>query len=170
MIALSVNGAAHELEQDPSLPLLYLLRDHLHLTGTKYGCGIGACGACTVLLDGVPVRSCSVTLGELDRATILTIESIEDSEWEAVQRAWIEKQVPQCGYCQSGMIMATVGLLREHPHPTPARISSALTNLCRCGTYPRIESAVLLAADYLAEWRKTQQAKPPRPRRKRRNG
>lgn len=154
MIALTINGAAHETDADPTLPLLWFLRDKLGLTGTKYGCGTGACGACTVLVDGMATRSCSVTLQAIDGAVIRTIESINDSEWDPVQEAWLEKQVPQCGYCQSGMIMATVGLLTSTPNPSPEQIRENLTNLCRCGTYQRVEAAVLLAAEKLVESRR----------------
>lgn len=154
MIALTINGSAHEIDADPKMPLLWFLRDKLGLTGTKYGCGVGHCGACTVLVDGMATRSCSVSLAAVDGAVIRTIESIDDSEWEPVQTAWLEKQVTQCGYCQSGMIMSTIGLLTTTPHPSREQIRENMTNLCRCGTYQRVEDAILLAADKLVEHQK----------------
>lgn len=154
MFALIVNGATHEIDADPQMPLLWVLRDKLGLTGTKYGCGIAACGACTVIVDGAVTRSCVMPLAAVDGSTITTIESIAESEWEVVQRAWIEKQVPQCGYCQSGMIMASIGLLRTTPHPTREQIRGAIDNLCRCGTYQRVEDAILLVSATLIDTRK----------------
>ncbi len=139
----TLNGAARRIETDPELPLLWLLRDVLQLMGTKFGCGVAQCGACTVHLDDVPVRACVIPASAIAGKAVTTIEGLQD---HPVQAAWVEAQVPQCGYCQSGMIMCAVALLREKPAPTPAEIDSAMTNLCRCGTYPRIRRAIALAA------------------------
>jgi isoquinoline 1-oxidoreductase subunit alpha len=138
-IHLTVNGAVHELEVEPDAPLLWVIRDELQLTGTKFGCGIGACGACTVHVDGKPVRSCSVGVGGVANKTITTIEAVQAAP---VQQAWIAHQVPQCGYCQSGMIMAVSALLATNPAPTDDQLAAAVTNICRCGTYTRIREAV----------------------------
>lgn len=154
MIAFTLNGTAHEIDVDPNMPLLFVLRDKLDMTGTKYGCGIGACGACSVLLDGAVTRSCSIPLSAVDGKAVTTIESVAETEWKVVQQAWIEQQVPQCGYCQSGMIMSAIGLLRHSPQPSRQQVRESITNLCRCGTYPRIEDAVLLAASLLEDSRK----------------
>jgi isoquinoline 1-oxidoreductase subunit alpha len=154
MIRLIINGATHEIDADPQTPLLWVIRDRLDLTGTKYGCGIAACGACTVLVDGAQTRSCSMPIGAVDGSRITTIESVAESGWEPVQQAWIEKQVPQCGYCQSGMIMASIDLLTRHPNPSREQIRESVSNLCRCGTYQRVEDAILLAADKLAQSRR----------------
>lgn len=147
MTRFTVNGNPVKYELAPDTPLLWALRDASNLTGTKYGCGAGLCGACTVHVDGEPVRSCSVTIAELEGAFVTTIEGLSRDRSHPVQRAWLEKQVPQCGYCQSGMIMAAAALLRANPSPTREDVRAAITNLCRCGTYPRIEEAILRAAE-----------------------
>lgn len=146
MITLIVNGQEHSVDPDPDMPLLWALRDILGLTGTKFGCGIGACGACTVHIDGEPVRSCVMPLAALEGAEVVTIEGLSADSTHAVQTAWIENQVPQCGYCQSGMIMAVAGLLRSNPRPSDADIDAAITNICRCGTHQRIRAAIHDAA------------------------
>ena len=138
MIALSVNGTSYNLDVEDDTPLLWVLRDTIGLTGTKYGCGIAQCGACTVLIDGTPTRSCQVRAGGLAGRSVTTIEALaQNGNLHPVQQAWIDLDVPQCGYCQSGMIMAVVALLRAKPQPTDADIDAAITNICRCGTYPR---------------------------------
>ncbi len=148
-IPLTVNGQNQEIEADPEMPLLWALRDIMDIKGPKFGCGIAACGACTVLIDGEPVRSCSQPVGDVE-GEITTIEGIsEGNELHAVQQAWMKHSVPQCGYCQSGQIMAAVALLEENPAPTDEDISDAMTNLCRCGTYPRIKAAIKDAAQTL---------------------
>ena len=147
MTRLNLNGMAVEFDLDPQTPLLWALRDTANLTGTKYGCGIGACGACTVHVDGYPLRSCQIPLESVDGATVTTIEGLSPDRSHPVQQAWIDLQVPQCGYCQSGMIMAAAALLEEIPSPTLNDVNEMITNLCRCGTYPRIRSAVLRAAE-----------------------
>ena len=143
-----VNGTGHEVTADPETPLLWVLRDELHLTGTKYGCGIGACGACTVHIDGVAVRSCQVPLGDAEGAQITTIEGLGTPKaLHLLQAAWVDHQVAQCGYCQSGQIMQAASLLAEVPQPDDAQIDEAMSgNLCRCGTYPRIRAAIHDAA------------------------
>jgi aerobic-type carbon monoxide dehydrogenase small subunit (CoxS/CutS family) len=146
MLALIVNGQRHELDIEPETPLLWVLRDELGLTGTKFGCGIAACGACTVHLNGAPVRSCMVPAGSVAGVAITTIEGLSSDGSHPVQRAWIEGDVPQCGYCQSGQIMAAAALLRQSPDPTDAEIDTAISNICRCGTYPRIRAAIHRAA------------------------
>lgn len=146
MIKLDVNGRVHEVDVEPEMPLLWVLRDHLHLNGTKYGCGISLCGACTVHLDGEPVRSCGLPVAAAEAKRIVTIEGISAHGMHPVQQAWIEHQVPQCGYCQTGMIMAAVSLLERKPRPTDADIENAMTNLCRCGTYARVREAIHAAA------------------------
>jgi isoquinoline 1-oxidoreductase alpha subunit len=145
MLELTVNGQKHTLEIDPGTPLLWALRDHLHLRGTKYGCGIGLCGCCTVHVDGRAVRSCMLTVADLGDSAVTTIEGLSP-EREPVQQAWRELQVSQCGYCQPGMIMASIALLREQPSPTAADIEATITNICRCGTYNRVREAILAAA------------------------
>jgi isoquinoline 1-oxidoreductase alpha subunit len=148
-VTLSINGEARAFDAEPDMPLLWALRDVLGLTGTKYGCGLGQCGACTVLLDGRATRSCQITVRELAEGTsprITTIEGLGPVELHPVQRAWLELDVPQCGYCQSGQILAAVSLLRDKPSPSDADIDQAMTNLCRCGTYPRIRRAIHVAA------------------------
>jgi len=143
---LRVNGRTHTVETEPDTPLLWVLRDHLNLTGTKYGCGIAQCGACSVHLGGRLVRSCAVPVSAVADQEVTTIEGLAGEALHVVQQAWIEDDVPQCGYCQSGQIMAAVTLLAEKPQPTDADIDEAMTNLCRCGTYPRIRRAIHRAA------------------------
>ena len=142
MIAVTINGQRHELDIEPETTLLWVLRDELGLTGTKYGCGIAECGACTVHLNGEAVRSCQVQISDADGASITTIEGLSTDGSHPVQRAWIEQDVPQCGYCQSGQIMAAVALLKSKPDPTDADIDETVTNICRCGTYQRIRAAI----------------------------
>jgi aerobic-type carbon monoxide dehydrogenase small subunit (CoxS/CutS family) len=145
--ALNVNGAVRTVEADANMPLLWALRDLLDLTGTKYGCGIGMCGACTVHLDGHPVRSCLTSLGDLRGQKITTIEGLGNDGLHPVQKAWIAEQAPQCGYCQSGQIMSAAALLASNPHPTDAQIDDAMAgNICRCGTYFRMRKAIHRAA------------------------
>ncbi len=144
--SFTLNGAPVELAVDPATPLLWVLRDHLNLTGTKYGCGIAACGACTVVIDGQARRSCVTPLEAVQGHAVTTIEGLGAQRLHALQQAWIDYQVPQCGYCQSGMLMAALGLLNETPHPTDAQIDSAIDNICRCGTYARVRSAIHAAA------------------------
>jgi isoquinoline 1-oxidoreductase alpha subunit len=147
MIVLSINGKVHEVDVEPDTPLLWVLRDTIGLTGTKYGCGIAQCGACTVHLDGVATRSCQVPAGTVGDRSITTIEALaQNDKLHPVQQAWLDLDVPQCGYCQSGMIMAVAALLKEKPNPTDADIDAAITNICRCGTYQRIRAAIHAAA------------------------
>ena len=143
---LNVNGTSHDINVEPDMPLLWALRDVLGLTGTKYGCGIAQCGACTVHLDGEPVRSCSVPVSAVAGKRITTIEGLSRNSSHPVQRAWLALDVPQCGYCQSGQIMAAAALLRKNSRPTDKDIDEAMTNICRCGTYQRIRAAIHLAA------------------------
>jgi isoquinoline 1-oxidoreductase alpha subunit len=148
MAALNVNGKNHEVKADPNTPLLWVLREHVGLTGTKYGCGIAACGACTVHVDGVAMRSCSVPLAAVEGKKITTIEGLaQNGMLHKVQKAWIDHDVPQCGYCQSGMIMAVVELLNNKPKPTDADINSSITNICRCGTFQQVREAIHAAAN-----------------------
>lgn len=147
---LTINGEAREVEADPQMPLLWVLRDRLGLTGSKFGCGIGLCGACTVRMDGAVTRSCVFPVSACQGRDIRTIEGLSEDISHPVQLAWIEEQVPQCGYCQSGMIMAAVALLESTPAPTDAQIDAAMTNLCRCGTYPRVRRAIHRAARMMA--------------------
>jgi isoquinoline 1-oxidoreductase alpha subunit len=146
MIRLDVNGSTHSLDVEGEMPLLWVLRDELKLAGTKYGCGIAQCGACTVLVDGQPVRSCVTPASSVAGKKIVTIEGLGPKGLNAVQKAWLEKSVPQCGYCQSGMIMAATALLEKTPKPTDEQIDTAMTNLCRCGTYARVKDAIHAAA------------------------
>ena len=146
MITLNVNGRARRLDAAADTPLLWALRDYLGFTGTKFGCGAGLCGACTVHVDGQAVRSCITPVSAVAQARITTIEGLSGDNTHPVQQAWIAEQVPQCGYCQSGMVMAAAALLKNKPQPTKADIAEAMTNVCRCGTYPRVERAILRAA------------------------
>ena len=147
MARLTVNGQSHTVDADPDTPLLWVLRDHIGLTGTKYGCGIAQCGACTVHMDGMAVRSCSVPVSLAEGKQITTIEGLaQNGTLHKVQKAWIEHDVPQCGYCQSGMIMAVAALLKDKPKPTDADIDREITNICRCGTYQQVREAIHTAA------------------------
>ena len=146
-INLNVNGEKQVLDIDPQTPVLWVLRDHLHLVGTKYGCGIASCGACTILLEGTAVRSCMLPVSAAENKKITTIEGLSEKGDHPVQKAWLEHDVPQCGYCQAGQIMTAVSLLTANPNPTDEEIESAMDgNLCRCGTYLRIKAAVKTAA------------------------
>ena len=149
MTTLSINGKQHTLDLEPETPLLWALRDSVGLTGTKYGCGIQQCGACTVLIGKRPVRSCGITVGEVAGKDITTIEGLSADSSHPVQQAWVEEQVPQCGYCQSGQLMAAAALLQRTPDPSDEDIRG-LTNLCRCATYPRIRKALRRAAQLQA--------------------
>lgn len=147
MTDLIVNGKTHTVDVEDDMPLLWALRDVLNLTGTKYGCGVAACGACTVHVDGVPMRSCSVPVSAVAGQQIVTIEGLKTGDTlHKVQKAWIEAQAPQCGYCQSGQIMAAVALLNETPNPTDDEIDAAMTNICRCGSYAEIRAAIRIAS------------------------
>jgi isoquinoline 1-oxidoreductase alpha subunit len=146
MTSLILNGRRVSVDADPNTPLLWVIREQLGLTGTKYGCGIAACGACTVHMEGRALRSCTLPLSAAAGHHITTIEGLSKDRSHPLQKAWIAHQVPQCGYCQSGMIMAAAALLAEKPHPTAAEIDAAITNICRCGTYQRIREAVQAAA------------------------
>ncbi len=150
VVNFSVNGKAVQLDADPSTPLLWALRDHLGLTGTKYGCGIAQCGACTVHLNGAATRSCIIPLSAVAGMEVVTIEGLAGEEDHVLQTLWYEMNVPQCGYCQTGIIMAAADLLRRKPDPSDADIDNAITNLCRCGTYPRVRAAIHRAAAQLA--------------------
>ena len=141
MVKLDVNGRTHEIDVDPETPLLWVLREQLGMTGTKYGCGIAQCGACSVHVDGQVMRSCQLQVGTVS-GKVVTIEGLSPDGTHPVQAAWVSHQVPQCGYCQSGQIMAAVSLLAEKPQPTDADINEAMTNICRCGTYQRIRQAI----------------------------
>jgi len=148
MAAFSVNGRTHQVDVDPSTPLLWVLREQVGLTGTKYGCGIAQCGSCTVHVDGAAMRSCSVPVSSVEGRQITTIEGLASGgTLHKVQKAWIEHDVPQCGYCQSGMIMAVVALLKDKPKPTDADIDAGITNICRCGTYQQVRAAIHAAAN-----------------------
>jgi isoquinoline 1-oxidoreductase alpha subunit len=142
MLELTVNGRTHRVDVEPEMPLLWVLRDHLGLPGTKYGCGISVCGACTVHVDGVPVRSCMTQASTAVGKKIVTIEGLSQSGLHRIQQAWIEHEVPQCGYCHTGMIMSAAALLAKNPNPTDADIDATMTNLCRCGTYARVRQAI----------------------------
>jgi isoquinoline 1-oxidoreductase alpha subunit len=149
-LSLMVNGIAYTADVEPETPLLWVLRDSLKLTGTKFGCGIAQCGACTVLIDGQAMRSCSVPVSAVAGKPVTTIEGLSAEGTHPVQLAWIELDVPQCGYCQSGQIMAAVALLKDKPKPTDEEINREITNICRCGTYPRIRAAIHRAAELQA--------------------
>jgi isoquinoline 1-oxidoreductase alpha subunit len=151
MTRFTVNGNPVEYELAADTPLLWALREASNLTGTKFGCGAGLCGACTVHIDGVAQRSCQVQIGGIEGTFVTTIEGLSDDRSHPVQRAWLEHQVPQCGFCQSGMIMAVSSLLKTNPSPSRAEIRAAISNICRCGTYPRVEAAVLRAAEIARE-------------------
>ena len=147
MISLSINGKSHQVDVDPNTPLLWVIREQVGLTGTKYGCGVAQCGACTVHLDGAPIRSCSFPVSAAAGKKITTIEGLaQGNTLHKVQQAWIQHDVPQCGYCQSGMIMAVAALLKEKPKPTDADINAAITNICRCGTFQQVREAIHSAA------------------------
>jgi len=147
MVRLNINGKQHEVDVDPDTPLLWVIREQVGLTGTKYGCGVAACGACTVHLDGVAVRSCSLPVREVKAdQKIVTIEGLSPNLTHPLQKAWLELDVPQCGYCQSGQLMAAAALIAASPKPTEDEINAGMTNICRCGTYNRIKAAIQLAA------------------------
>jgi isoquinoline 1-oxidoreductase alpha subunit len=147
MIRLNINGKNHDVDVDPNTPLLWAIREQVGLTGTKYGCGVAQCGACTVHVDGSPTRSCAVPAGSVQGRKITTIEGLAaGNTLHKVQKAWIEHEVPQCGYCQSGMIMAAAALLKAKPKPTDADIDAAMTNICRCGTFVEVRKAIHAAA------------------------
>ena len=146
---LNVNGTLHSVDVDPQTPLLWIIRDHVGLTGTKFSCGIGACGACTVLVDGQPVRSCSVPAAQASGKLVTTIEGVSADGSHPIQAAWIELDAPQCGYCHSGMIMSTLALLNSNPDPSDAEIDTAITNACRCASYHRIRQAIHRAAELM---------------------
>jgi len=147
MQSISVNGKSYEVDVEPDTPLLWVLRDTIGLTGTKYGCGIAQCGACTVHIDGVATRSCQVPIGTLGTKKVTTIEALaQNGDLHPLQKAWIDLDVPQCGYCQSGMLMAAAALLARRPKPTDSDIDAAISNICRCGTYQRIRAAIHAAA------------------------
>ena len=151
-LTLKINGASHALDVPDDMPLLWALRDKLNLVGTKYGCGIGECGSCTVLVNGSPVQSCRIKAASLQGKEITTIEGLSPDGSHPVQRAWNDEDVPQCGYCQAGQILSATALLARVPRPADADIDQAMADvLCRCGTYPRIRKATKRAADYLAE-------------------
>ena len=148
-VVLNVNGATHEVDVDPQTPLLWVVRDSLGLTGTKFSCGIGQCGACTVHLDGLPVRSCVVPAAAAEGKSIATIEGVSPDGTHPLQLAWIELDAPQCGYCQSGMIMSALALLQRNPNPTDADIDREVTNACRCSSYHRVRKAIHRAAELM---------------------
>ncbi|HEY4775386.1 MAG TPA: (2Fe-2S)-binding protein [Xanthobacteraceae bacterium] len=148
MIRLLINGQSHEVDAEPDTPLLWAIRENVGLTGTKYGCGIAKCGACTVHIDGVAARSCSIRVSDAVGKQITTVEGLaHNGVLHRVQKAWLEHDVPQCGYCQSGMMMAVAALLKEKPKPTDADIDATITNICRCGTYQRVRAAIHAAAN-----------------------
>ena len=151
MFALKINGKTVDVDAEPDTPLLWVLRDTLGLTGTKFGCGAGLCGACTVHIDGQPMRSCSLPASGLTGRDITTIESIAADKNHPVVVAWIEEQVPQCGYCQAGQIMAATALLKRNPHPSDADIDREMTNICRCGTYAEIRNGIRKASALMAK-------------------
>ena len=153
MTTITINGKDHSFNGiDPAMPLLWALRDHAGIQGVKYGCGVGQCGACTVWLDGFAVRSCQLTVGALEGRAVTTVEGLATATLHPVQQAWIDHDVAQCGYCQSGQIMTATALLAQNPHPSDPEIDAAMAgNICRCGTYPRIRKAVHLAASLMAQ-------------------
>jgi isoquinoline 1-oxidoreductase alpha subunit len=153
MVSFQVNNKNVQFDDDPDTPLLWVLRDHLKLTGAKYGCGIGLCGSCTVHINGEARRSCRTPVSSLDGKSVVTIEGLapSDGQLHPVQQAWLEEDVPQCGYCQTGLIMATVDFLKEHPEPSDDDIDNNVSNLCRCGTYVRVRKAVHRAAELMAQ-------------------
>ncbi|WP_188237184.1 (2Fe-2S)-binding protein [Sphingopyxis sp. LK2115] len=161
MTRFSVNDRPVEYRMEPDTPLLWALRDASNLTGTKYGCGTGDCGACTVDIDGEAIRSCLVTIAECEGRFVTTIEGLSRDRSHPVQQAWVAEQVPQCGFCQSGMIMAAAALLRRNNNPSDAEVDAAMTNICRCGTYPRIRSAIRLAARVMRGEERIAAAPPP---------
>ncbi len=161
MTRFSVNDRPVEYRMEPDTPLLWALRDASNLTGTKYGCGTGECGACTVDIDGEPIRSCMVTIAECEGRFVTTIEGLSRDRSHPVQQAWVAEQVPQCGFCQSGMIMAAAALLRTNSNPSDAEIDAAMTNICRCGTYPRIRTAIRRAGRVLRGEERIAAAPPP---------
>ncbi len=161
MTKFTVNGQAVHYRMDPETPLLWALRDASNLTGTKYGCGSGVCGACTVNIDGRAVRSCLVPISALEGSFVTTIEALSRDRSHPVQQAWVAESVPQCGYCQSGMIMAAAALIDRNPAPSDAEIDAAMTNICRCGTYPRIREAIRRAARVKAGRERIAAAPPP---------
>ena len=147
MLKLTVNGVEREIDVDPSTPLLWVLRDHLDLTGTKFGCGIAACGACTAHIDGQAMRSCVYPASAAEGKSVTTIEGLSEDASHPVQQAWVELDTPQCGYCQSGMIMASAALLADNPEPSDDDINQRITNICRCGTLPRVRAGIHRAAE-----------------------
>ncbi|HEY1145773.1 MAG TPA: (2Fe-2S)-binding protein [Allosphingosinicella sp.] len=161
MSRFTVNGQPVHYRMDPATPLLWALRDASNLTGTKYGCGTGLCGACTVHIDGAAVRSCQVAIGDIEGSFVTTIEALSRDRAHPVQQAWVAESVPQCGYCQSGMIMAAVALLARNPHPADAEIDAGITNICRCGTYPRIREAIRRAGRAEAGQERLSAVPPP---------
>jgi isoquinoline 1-oxidoreductase alpha subunit len=151
-MGLIINGKSHQIDVESSMPLLWVLRDELDMTGTKYGCGVASCGTCTVMLDGVATKTCTLPVSAVEGKEIKTIEGVAtEGQLSEVQKAWIEHQVPQCGYCQSGMIVAAEALLDANPAPTDEDINGAINNICRCGTYQRIRAAIHTAAKWRAE-------------------
>ena len=146
MVELDINGRTSQVDVEGDTPLLWVLREQVGLTGTKYGCGVAQCGACTVHIDGTPTRSCSFPVSAAAGKKIVTIEGLSPDSTHPIQKAWVALDVPQCGYCQSGQVMAAVALLKEHPKPTDDQIDAAMSNICRCGTYQRIRAAIHLAA------------------------
>ena len=147
MARLNVNGKTHDIDVEPNMPLLWAIREHVSLTGTKYGCGVAQCGSCTVHIDGAPVRSCVMPVSAVEGKRITTIEGLASGgQLTKVQKAWVDHEVPQCGYCQSGMIMAVTALLNNKPRPTDADIDAAITNICRCGTFQQVREAIHAAA------------------------
>lgn len=149
---LNINGETHELDVDGDMPLLWAVRDHLHYTGSKFGCGLAQCGACTMQIDGIATRTCVLTVAAAAGRQITTIEGLQSPQGQALQAAWVELQVPQCGYCQSGQIMSATALLEQNPDPSDADIDAAMSgNICRCGTYSRIKEGIKVAARSVAE-------------------